>query len=274
MHTLLNTNETDDILLIQELWFGPIGVGHKDFLKNGKEILGGASNPSWHLVYPHFTPDACAKVMMYVCIHDRDKVFKKNHLCTSARRDLCSHSCLLISDISTRSFTWRIINFYSNVLDPTALSTLLSLDIDPMIPTLLAGDFNAYGMTWYDTFDGPSLTATQCRSGTKIEAWALAQGLSLLSYSGTPTHKGRMDNGIASWILSGSTKSLGKKGPLATHHTLGKNPFTPKQLSNLRVTLPDGKWLGGMQNATLQLGMSKPPQRGQASTPTSPQMSH
>lgn len=70
------------------------------------------------------------------------------------------------------------------------LYSLLTLDIDPMIPTLLAGDFNAYGTTWYDMFDGPSLSAVQRRSGTRIEAWALAQGLSLLSELGTPTRKG------------------------------------------------------------------------------------
>ena len=105
MHALLNTNEDDDILLIQEPWFGPIGVGHEDFLKNSKDVLGGASNPSWHLTYPHFTTDAHAKVMTYAHIHDRVKVRKPNILRSSARRDLCSHPCILITDLSSRSFT-------------------------------------------------------------------------------------------------------------------------------------------------------------------------
>lgn len=190
MHALLNTNKQDDILLIQELWFGPIGVGREDFLRNGVDVLGGAGNPSWHLVYPHFTQESRTKVMTYARIHDKEKVFKKNLLRTLARRDICSHPCILISDISTRSFTWRIINFYNDVSDASALSTLLSLDIDPTIPTLLARDFNAYNTTWYDTFDGPSPTALQRKSGAKIKAWALAQGLSLLSEPGTPTRKG------------------------------------------------------------------------------------
>ena len=45
MHALLNTNETDDILLIQELWFGPIGIGRDDYLCSGVDVLGGANNP-------------------------------------------------------------------------------------------------------------------------------------------------------------------------------------------------------------------------------------
>ena len=65
MHALLNTNETDDILLIQEPWFGPIGVGRDDFLRNRVDVLGGANNPSWNLLYPHFSTDKRAKVMTY-----------------------------------------------------------------------------------------------------------------------------------------------------------------------------------------------------------------
>ena len=199
MHALLNTNETDDILLIQEPWFGPIGVGRDDFLRNGVDVLGGANNPKWNLLYPHFSNDKRAKVMTYGRKHDLDKVFKPNLLRTSARRDLCSHPSILISDISTRSFTWRIINFYNDVDDPSAINSLLSLDIDPSIPTLLAGDFNSYGTTWYDTFDGPAPTSIQRRSGAKIEAWALAQGLSLLSPPGIPTRKG--ENGQRDSVL-------------------------------------------------------------------------
>jgi hypothetical protein len=34
------------------------------------------------------------------------------------------------------------INFYNNTADATVLATLLSLDLDSTIPTLLVGDFN------------------------------------------------------------------------------------------------------------------------------------
>ena len=137
--------------------------------------------------------------MTYGRKHDTEKVFKPNHLCTLARRDLCSHPSILISDISTRSFTWRIINFYNDVDDTSAINTLLSLDINPTIPTLLARDFNSYGMTWYDTFDSPAPSSTQRKSGARIKAWALAQGLSLLSPPGIPTRRG--ENGQRDSVL-------------------------------------------------------------------------
>ena len=74
--------------------------------------------------------------------------------------------------------------------DPSALITLLSSDIDPLIPTMLAGDFNAFSLIWYNTFNRPIPSSLQCKSGTQIEAWALAQDLSLLSPPGVPTCKG------------------------------------------------------------------------------------
>lgn len=72
-----------------------------------------------------------------------------------------------------------------------------------MIPTLLARDFNAYSTSWYNTFDGPSLMSVQQRSGARIEAWALAQGLSLLSELGIPTCKGesgQQDSILDLWV--------------------------------------------------------------------------
>ena len=128
--------------------------------------------------------------MTYARKHDRDKLFKSNHLCISARWDLCSHPCLLFTDISTYYFTWHVINFYNNMADPSALTTLLSSDIDPLIPTMLAGDFNAFSLIWYNMFNRPIPSSLQCKSGTQIEALALAQDLSLLSPPGVPTCKG------------------------------------------------------------------------------------
>ena len=52
MHALLNTDKIDDILLIQEPWFGPIGVGRDDYLHNRIVVLGRANcyepcGPRW-----------------------------------------------------------------------------------------------------------------------------------------------------------------------------------------------------------------------------------
>lgn len=157
--------------------------------------------------------------MTYGRKHNKEKVFKPNYLRTSARRDLCSHPSILISNITTRSFTWCIINFYNDMDDISAINTLLSLDIDPTIPTLLAGDFNAYGTTWYDMFDGPAPTSIQRKSGTRIEAWALA----LFSWP-SHTQGGEQSEGQHPQPGLGQPNSLGKRCFQTTLLLLGRIP--------------------------------------------------
>ena len=167
MHTLLNTNSTDDILFVQEPWFGCIGTARDDSLREGREVLGGAGHPSWQLFYPHYTNNERAKVMTYIRIHDREHIFKKNYLRGSAHLDLCAHPCILITDISFHKTKWHTINFYNDTDDPMAICTLLSLQLDPLIPTLLTGDFNAHSRTW-----SPADWGNYSTSADQIKGWA------------------------------------------------------------------------------------------------------
>jgi hypothetical protein len=144
MHALLNSNQTDDILFIQEPWFNRIGVARSDEHREGRDVLGGAANPSWLLAYPYFNPEQRAKVMTYVRIHDRDHPFKKNFCRHTTRNDIVAHPCILITDILVGQLKWRAINFYNDVDDKSALTTLLSLDLDSTIPTIIMGDFNLH----------------------------------------------------------------------------------------------------------------------------------
>jgi hypothetical protein len=141
MHALLNTNESDDILFIQEPWFNRIGVARSNAHREGVDVLGGVSNPRWKPFYPYFTPDQRAKVMTYSRIHDRDHPFKKNYCRVNTHNDLVAHPCLLISDILVGHIKWRVINFYNDTADNSALNSLLTLELDSTIPTLLVGDF-------------------------------------------------------------------------------------------------------------------------------------
>ena len=52
MHALLNTNTTDDILFVQEPWFGRIGTARDDRLREGREVLGGAVTPPGNYYTP------------------------------------------------------------------------------------------------------------------------------------------------------------------------------------------------------------------------------
>ena len=185
MHTLLNHNSEDDILFIQEPWFGNIGTARDDALREGREVFRGVGNPKWNAFYPHFTNGLRAKVMTYARIHDIDKPFKRHLLRGSARLDLCAHPCILITDFSFNDTVWRTINFYNDVDDPTALTTLLSLDLDPMIHTVIVGDFNSHYRSW-----SPAGWDNYTTSAAKIEGWASCQGLQLLSWPGVPTHRG------------------------------------------------------------------------------------
>ena len=189
-HTLLNANDSDDILLIQEPWFGEIGVERNDLLAQGASVLGGAANPSWNLHYPYYTDTQRAKVMTYVRIHDRSHIFKPNYFRATARRDLCAHPCILISDILINQRRWRFINFYNDVDDHTTITTLLKLTIDPTIPTLVAGDFNAYSPTWSPNPDCTQPSSTSICTGRSIEHWATANLLFLSSPPGIHTCQG------------------------------------------------------------------------------------
>ena len=185
MHTLLNHNTEDDILFIQEPWFGNIGTARDDALREGREVFGGVGNPKWNAFYPHFTNGLRAKVMTYARIHDIDKPFKRHLLRGSARLDLCAHPCILITDFSFNNTVWRMINFYNDVDDPSALSTLISLDLDPTIHTIVVGDFNSHSRSW-----SPAGWDNYSTSAARIEGWASCQGLQLLSWPGIPTHRG------------------------------------------------------------------------------------
>jgi hypothetical protein len=184
MHALLNDNEGEDVLFVQEPWFNPVGTARCDTMYQGKDVLGGAAHPKWRLAYPSFTNGQRAKVMTYVRIHDRSQLFKKNHCQMIVRNDLASHPCILISDFRVGSYYWRVLNFYNDVADPSALSSLLGLDLDATIPTLIIGDFNLHSTTW-----SPTGWVTSS-SSHRLEEWMATQTFTLLNKPRIPTRMG------------------------------------------------------------------------------------
>jgi hypothetical protein len=175
MHALLNNNGEDDLLCVQEPWFNPVGTAHCDNKIQGKDVLEGAANPRWRLTYPSITNSQRAKVMTYIRLHDRVAKFKPSFCQMIVRNDLASHPCLLITDIRTGTYYWRVINFYNDVADPSALDALVGLDLDATIPTLLVGDFNLHSPSWSPTGWDTS------RGAHRLEEWAATQTLELLS---------------------------------------------------------------------------------------------
>jgi hypothetical protein len=184
MHALLNDNGEDDLLCVQEPWFNQVGTARCDDRIQGKDILGGAANPKWRLAYPSITNGQRAKVMTYIRLHDRYAKFKPSYCQMIVRNDMASHPCLLITDIRTGTYYWRVINFYNDVADPSVLDALVGLDLDATIPTLLVGDFNLHSPSWSPTGWDTS------RGAHRLEEWAAAQTLSLLSKPRIPTRMG------------------------------------------------------------------------------------
>jgi hypothetical protein len=184
MHALLNDNEEEDVLFVQEPWFNPVGTARCNTMYQGKDVLGGVAHPKWRLAYPSFTNGQRAKVMTYLRIHDRTHIFHKNHCQMIVRNDLVSHPCLLISDFRVGTYYWRVLNFYNDVADPSALTTLTGLDLDATIPTLIIGDFNLHSASW-----SPLGWATS--SGAHgLEEWMATQTFELLNKPHIPTRMG------------------------------------------------------------------------------------
>lgn len=184
MHALLATNEDDDIILVQEPWWGQIGTRKSDEEPEGKKVVGGAAHPKWELHYPYHTEGTRAKVMAYARIHSKDNPFRKNPLLVVNRLDLASHPCVQILDVRAGREKWRIINVYNDVDDPSAFNTLTSLDLLATIPTVVVGDFNLHSLTWSPPDLNPSSRAQH------LEEWAATNTLELLTTPGVPTRRG------------------------------------------------------------------------------------
>jgi hypothetical protein len=147
-HALLNSNDTAQLLLIQEPWFGRIGTAREDNARQGTDVLGGVAAQSWELVYPGYTEGQRPKVMAYAR-KPSQRATNVPRFSVVPRLDVCSHPTLQVLDIVfDDDETWRVINFYHDVRDNSSLQALLSLDIDALTPTLIVGDFNTHSPSW------------------------------------------------------------------------------------------------------------------------------
>ena len=91
-------------------------------------------------------------------------------------------------DISFDDDLIHLVNVYHDV-PPTGhnLSHLLSLDLDPVVPTLVSGDFNTHGPEW--SLPGATMSAW----AQALEDWFESNELSLISPLGVATWLGRED---------------------------------------------------------------------------------
>jgi hypothetical protein len=182
-HALLNSDKSTHLLLVQEPWFDKIGTARQDNTRYGVDVQGGASSPEWELIYPVFAEGQCPKVMAYAR-KNTDQSHDTPHFTVVPRIDICTHPTIQVLDIILDKEQWHVINFYHNIQDNTSLQTLLALDIDATIPTLLIGDFNLHSQTW-STPDTPGSPKATC-----FEVWVATNLLSLANNPGEVMRRG------------------------------------------------------------------------------------
>ena len=176
-HTLLITNQTADIILVQEPWFNKIGTTRSDVDPNGVDILGGVANPKWDCIYPKTERGTKCKVMAY-------RRISATHFNITNRVDLTSNHHILTLDIHLGTSSFRVVNVYHDTEHRNSLANILSIDTDPRLPTIIGGDFNTHSLSW----SPPGIRASPWAADVK--EWALTQNLVLTNPPGEPTRKG------------------------------------------------------------------------------------
>ena len=172
-HILLQTC-TADILLVQEPWIGTIQTAHSDTDPLGTAIPGATGNNMWDIHLPSFTDPDDVHVAVFVKF-DIAHTFSVNNLTSHPLATVNS----MVIDFAFEDELLRIINIY-HCIPPSSpshhnLLHLFSSSIDPLIPTLVLGDFNTHSHIWSFPYSTISPWASE------LVDWFDDQGLELLN---------------------------------------------------------------------------------------------
>ena len=170
-HSLLQTT-TADILLIQEPWIGTVQTARSDSDPLGTAIPGATNNNMWECLLPSFTDPDLVRIACYVK-YDLARTFSiVNHTTHS----LSSVESMVLDFIFEEEIL-RIVNVYHRTYDKPHhnLLHLLLSGLDPLLPTLVVGDFNTHSPIWSFPYTTTSPWATE------LVTWFDNQGLELLN---------------------------------------------------------------------------------------------
>ncbi|KAI0308980.1 hypothetical protein OF83DRAFT_1273469, partial [Amylostereum chailletii] len=127
MHAVLNSLTDFDILLLQEPWYGRIGVARSSTDRNGTDILGTVSNPAWEAFFPDTTADGARfRVATFV----RRGI---QHLAVRARPDIISSPDIMATSFQYGNISFILINVYNAGpgQDATSIHRLCDSEFDP-----------------------------------------------------------------------------------------------------------------------------------------------
>jgi len=145
MHSILQTHDDTNILLIQKPWFYTVATIHSDNDPEGTPQKGLPYNNMWDAHTPKHKPTDTCKVTIYT--HKTLKMSHKVKLCTNHHLTCLTTMVLDITD--AEGSTLHIVNIYHTIPQQGhGLHHLLTHTLDETIPTLLTGDFNTHNPQW------------------------------------------------------------------------------------------------------------------------------
>ena len=192
LHAILNSNKNADLIMVQEPWFDTVSIARSDSNPEGVDIQGTVANPLWEAFLPHLQPRDRSEVAAYWRI-------SSTHFTVANRLDLASNYHMLTLDVHSGADSFWVYNIYHDAHSNDAednddqlswdtrrrsLSFITDIEIDPMIPTVLGGNFNTHARTW------SPLEVRQSPWAIDLEEWVISQALDLLNPPGIPTCRG------------------------------------------------------------------------------------
>jgi hypothetical protein len=178
LHAILNKYTDDlDIIFVQEPWFGRRGLTISDVSPEGIPIFGTQSHRSW-LVFEPISEDM-PKCLTLVKHGVRGLQVK--HAPGFQR-----HAGFLALEVSyggEKAFLVNIYNRGKTGIDRRALDLLRESEADPMVPTVVARDFNLHHGNWSCEYH----VEEELRASRDLVEWADEQLYQLQNQKGEAT---------------------------------------------------------------------------------------
>ena len=150
MHGILqNDDQSFDIILFQEPWFGSVATLCSNTDPNGNPSMGFPANNKWLTLSPSFPENIRPKVCIYVNKRTINQTYIVNHIPPSPLLSPNSMVIDILSPTNRNHVDLRVVNVYHDKPESGhALSHIFSHDLDANIPTLFLGDFNTHSPRW------------------------------------------------------------------------------------------------------------------------------
>src|SRR5258708_9599 len=166
LHVASTLTNTPDIILIQEPWWGcPNGIPISCNIHGWTPIL-----PTTKPIKDNERP----RVFAYARTH--------TNITVTPRTDIIDHLDIQILDISAPKspHPLRLYNIYNQLIPGTreySIDSLTALSLDPLIPTILTGDWNTHHLQFNKLGDGQSPS----RRDSHTANWTNENGLHLIN---------------------------------------------------------------------------------------------